>query len=142
MHELAIAQSIIDAVGEKAATCNATRIKSVRVLIGEASGIFTDSLAFNFEMLASLDSMLDGARLLIDEVPHRAHCRHCNSVFAVAHFVTQCPVCQTWDTEVVSGDELQILEMEIETEPRSSPLDGPELVAHEQQSTGGKNIHG
>jgi len=142
MHELAIAQSIIDAVGEKASMCNATRIKSVRLRIGEASGIFTDSLAFSFEMLASFDPVLDGARLLIDEVPHRAHCRHCNRVFAVAHFITQCPTCQTWDTEVVSGDELQILDMEIETEPPSSLLDGPETVAHEKQSTGGKNIHG
>ncbi|HEY4035752.1 MAG TPA: hydrogenase maturation nickel metallochaperone HypA [Ktedonobacteraceae bacterium] len=142
MHELAIAQSIIDAVGEKAAMCNATRIKSVRLLIGEACGIFIDSLTFSFEMLASFDPMLDGARLLIDEVPHRAHCRHCNGVFAVASFVTQCPACQIWDTEIISGDELQILEMEIETEPSSSPLDDPETVAHEQQSTGGKNIHG
>jgi hydrogenase nickel incorporation protein HypA/HybF len=142
MHELAIAQSIIDAVGEKAATCNATRIKSVRLLIGEASGIFADSLTFSFEMLASFDPVLDGARLLIDEVPHRAHCRHCNCVFAVAHFIARCPACQTWDTEIVSGDELQILEMEIETEPHSSLLDDPETVAHEQQSIGGKNSHG
>ena len=142
MHELAIAQSIIDAVEEKAATCNATRIKSVRLRIGEASGIIPDSLTFSFEMLASFDPVLDGARLLIDEVPHRARCRYCNNVFEVAHFITQCPACQTWDTEVVSGDELQILEMEIETDPRSSLLDGPETLAHEQKSTGGKNIHG
>ena len=142
MHELAIAQSIIDAVGEKAATCNATRIKSVCLRIGEASGILIDSLTFSFEMLASFDPMLDGARLLIDEVPHRARCRHCNSVFAVAHFIMQCPICQTWNTEIVSGNELQILEMEIETKPHSSLPDGPEMVAHEQKSTGGKNIHG
>jgi len=142
MHELAIAQSIIDAVGEKAAECNATQIKSVHLRIGEASGIFTDSLTFSFEMLASFDPVLNGARLLIDEVPHRARCRQCNSVFAVANFVPQCPACQTWDTEIVSGDELQILEMEIETEPHSPPPDGSETIVDEQKSTGEKSIHG
>ncbi len=142
MHELAIAQSIIDAVGEKAATCNATRIKSVRLRIGEASGIITGALTFSFEMLASFDPILDGARLLIDEVPHRARCHHCDSVFSVAHFMMQCPTCQTWNTEIVSGDELQILEMEIETEPYSPLPDSSEAAVYEQKSTGEKNIYG
>lgn len=142
MHELAIAQSIIEAVEEKAAMCNATQIKSVRLQIGEASGILIDSLTFNFEMLASFEPMLNGVKLLIDEVPHRARCHLCNRVFAVTHFIMQCPTCQMWNTEIVSGDELQILEMEIETEPDASQPDDPKLIAHEQKSTRGKHIHG
>ncbi len=142
MHELAIAQSIIDAVAEKAALYQATRIKSVRLRIGEASGIIIDSLTFSFEMLASCDPVLDGARLLIDEVPHRAHCHHCNSTFAVANFIAQCPACQTWDTEIVSGTELQLLEIEIETEPNASQPDHPETAAYEQSWTGEKNTRG
>ena len=115
MHELAIAESIVDAVGTRAAECNAARVKGVRLRIGEASGIVIDSLTFCFEMLTSLDPTLAGAQLVIDRVPHRAQCHHCTSEFLVTNFVTQCPTCQEWDTEVVSGTELQILDMEIET---------------------------
>ena len=114
MHELAVAQSIVDAVEARAAECNATRVKGVRLKIGEASGIVTDSLTFCFEMLASLDPTLAGAQLLIDTVPHRAQCRHCATEFSVINFVAQCPTCKEWSSEIVSGTELQILEMEIE----------------------------
>ncbi len=114
MHELSIAQSIVEAVEAKATECNATHVKGVRLKIGEANSIVIDSLTFCFEMLTSLEPALAGAQLLIDTVPHRARCRHCNKEFAIVNFVAQCPTCQEWSSEVVSGNELQIVEMEIE----------------------------
>jgi hydrogenase nickel incorporation protein HypA/HybF len=115
MHELAIAQSIVEVVGIRAAECNAARVKGVRLKIGEASGVVTDSLTFCFEMLASFDPTLAGAQLLINIVPHRAHCRHCATEFNVTNFVAQCPTCKEWSNEIVSGTELQVFEMEFET---------------------------
>jgi len=117
MHELAIAQGIVDALEAQATICNAARVKSVRLRIGEASGIVTDSLVFCFEMLASLEPVLAGAQALIEHVPHRARCRHCDREFAVERFTAQCPACAGWDTEVISGTELQIVEMEFEAQP-------------------------
>jgi hydrogenase nickel incorporation protein HypA/HybF len=114
VHELSIAQSIVEAVEAKATECNATHVKGVRLKIGEANSIVIDSLTFCFEMLTSLEPTLAGAQLLIDTVPHRARCRHCNKEFAIVNFVAQCPTCQEWSSEVVSGNELQIVEMEIE----------------------------
>lgn len=114
MHELAIAQSIVDAVEAKAVECNAARVKAVRLKVGEASGIVGDSLAFSFEMLTSMVPLLTGAHLLIDSVPHQARCHHCDREFAVVNYVAQCPTCYELSTDVVSGTELQIMEMEIE----------------------------
>ncbi len=115
MHELAIAESIFEAVEARATECNAARVKSVRLKIGEASSIVIDSLTFCFEMLIDLDPLLSGAQLLVDTVPHRARCRHCDKEFAVMNFVAQCPTCQEWSDEIVSGTEMQIVEMEIES---------------------------
>ena len=115
MHELAIAQSIVEAIEAKASECNATHVKGVRLKIGEASGVVTDSLTFCFEMLASLDPTLAGAQLLIDTMPHCAYCRHCAREFSVTNFVAQCPKCKEWSNEIVSGTELQLLEMEFES---------------------------
>ena len=115
MHELAIAQSIVDAIGAKASECNAAHVKGVRLKIGEASGVVADSLTFCFEMLASADPTLAGAQLVIDTMPHRAYCRHCAYEFRVINFVAQCPTCKEWSNEIVSGTELQMLEMEFET---------------------------
>jgi hydrogenase nickel incorporation protein HypA/HybF len=114
MHELSIAQSIAEAVEIKAVECNAARVRRVRLRIGEASGIVADSLVFCFEMIASLTPILEGARLSIDSVPHRAHCHYCAREFDVKNFVARCPSCEELSTEVVSGSELEILDMEIE----------------------------
>lgn len=114
MHELALAQSIVEVVEQHAGACQAARVKSVRLQVGEASGIVADSLRFSFEMLAGLSPLLAGAHLVIDSTPHRAHCRQCRQEFAVSHFVPQCPDCATWSAEIVSGTELQVLDMEIE----------------------------
>jgi hydrogenase nickel incorporation protein HypA/HybF len=115
MHELAIAQSIVEVVMTRARECGATHVKLVRLQIGEASGIMTDSLAFSFEMLTSLDPLLDGTQLLIESIPHVARCGACAQEFAIVNLVPLCPICQQWSGDVISGTELQIQEMEIET---------------------------
>jgi hydrogenase nickel incorporation protein HypA/HybF len=114
MHELAIAESIVEVVKEKAAECSAARVKSVRLKIGEASSIVIDSLTFCFEMLASFEPILAGTQLSVDVVSHRAWCRHCEQEFPVKNFVAQCPTCEEWSSEILSGTELQVVEMEIE----------------------------
>lgn len=118
MHELSIAQSIAEAVQFKAEEYRAAHVRSVRIRIGDASGIVTDSLTFCFEMVASFIPLLAGAQLLIEHTPHRAYCHQCAREFDVVNFVTRCPVCSAWSSEVVSGAELDILDMEIEPESK------------------------
>ncbi|MGZ3583329.1 MAG: hydrogenase maturation nickel metallochaperone HypA [Ktedonobacterales bacterium] len=115
MHELAIAESIAEVVARRANEHKATHVALVRLRIGDASGVVPDSLTFCFEMVASLDPLLAGARLAVDSVPHRAHCQGCDREFAVRDFVAQCPACGEWSDEIVSGTELQVMDMEIET---------------------------
>jgi hydrogenase nickel incorporation protein HypA/HybF len=117
MHELSIAQSIVDAVSTKATECRASHVKIVRLRIGEAVGVVVDSLSFCFEMLTSLDPMLNGAQLSIDSVPHRAHCHSCGQEYPIVNFVMQCPQCKQWSSEVISGAEFQIIDIEIDLEP-------------------------
>lgn len=115
MHELAVAESVASVVEARAAEHGATHVKSVRLRIGEASGIVPDSLAFCFDIIASLTPVLSGARLTFDLVPHRAWCGGCTCEFPIRDFVAQCPTCGEWSDQVVSGTELQVLEIDIET---------------------------
>ncbi len=115
MHELAIAESVADVVAKHATEHRASHVTSVRLRIGEASGIFPDALTFCFEMVASVDPVLAGARLVVDRVPHRAYCQGCVREFAVLDYIAQCPVCGEWSRQIISGTELQVLDMEIET---------------------------
>lgn len=123
MHELSIAQSIVEVVEQRARECQAARVTCVRLQVGEASGVFADPLAFSFEMLAGLSPLLEGARLVIDMVPHRARCRRCEQGFVVKDFIPRCPLCEEWSFDILSGTELQIVAMDCE--PASEQVESP-----------------
>ena len=114
MHELSIAQSIVDTVMTRMGDYPNKRVTSVRLRIGDANAIEGDSLAFCFEMLTAQEPVLTGAALHIDRVPHVARSEQCDQTFPVVHFVAQCPTCQHWSNEIVSGTEFSLFQMEIE----------------------------
>ncbi len=121
MHELGIAQAIAEAVTTRAAACQAARVTSVRLRVGEAAGVMPDALRGCWEMVASFEPSLAGADLVIESVPHRARCRRCAREFPVVNFVARCSACDAWDSDEVSGTELEIREMEIEPMPAHAP---------------------
>ena len=112
MHELAIAEQIVQVVMTQVETHAIEHVTNVRIQVGEATGVVADSLTFSFEMIASTEPELVGAKLLIDTVPYRAVCCHCHKEFPVKHFIIQCPTCQTWEADVISGKEFKVLDME------------------------------
>ncbi len=112
MHELAIAEQIVQVVMTQVEAHKIEHVSHVRIQVGEATGVVSDSLIFSFEMVASMEPELVGAKLLIDTVPYRAVCHHCHKEFPVKHFIVQCPTCQTWEADVISGKEFKVLDME------------------------------
>ena len=118
MHEMSIAQSILEVVQQYARandhTCdvNASRVKSIRLRIGEMAGVVPESLRFCFEV-AGEGTVAQGAELLIEEVPIRCLCTGCNLEFSAERFLFLCPTCGTTDVEVLSGNELDVVELDL-----------------------------
>jgi hydrogenase nickel incorporation protein HypA/HybF len=108
MHELAIAESVVDAVTERTGT---TSIKTVRIEVGRLAGIMADSLRFCFDV-ATDGTPLAGATLDISEPAGRARCSSCGTNFAVDDLVLLCP-CGSADVQVTAGQELKILSVEV-----------------------------
>jgi hydrogenase nickel incorporation protein HypA/HybF len=108
MHELAIAEGIVDAVRTK--TGDRT-VRAVRLQVGRLSGVLPDALAFSFE-LATSGTPLEGARLFIDEPPGRLHCRTCDRDVGRDDLLLLCD-CGSADVEVRAGRELSLLSVEV-----------------------------
>lgn len=108
MHEMAITQSVVDAVCDHAA---GRRVHSVRVEVGALCAIVPDAMLFCFE-LATEGTVADGARLDLDVRPGHAHCRTCDAEFALADVILLCP-CGSADVEVLAGRDMRILSMEV-----------------------------
>jgi len=112
MHELSVAQSMMELVLEKAALNRAERVKRIDVTVGNLSGVVADSLLFCFDAIKA-GTIAGGAELAIEEVSATAHCPACGADFTVGPYEFFCGKCGGPITPV-GGDELFVRSIEVE----------------------------
>jgi len=113
LHEMAIAQGILDIALDTAAQNDATKILRVSLLVGQLTEIEPASLRFCFEALAA-DTPAAGAELEVTVIPLRGRCRDCGGEFAIEHYRFYCPDCNSAAVEILSGRELKVEHLEVE----------------------------
>jgi len=113
MHELGIAQSVLDAVEAEALLHPGAKPLKVAVRIGELAAIDPDALRFSFDALTR-ETDLEGLMLEIQVCPRRHRCDDCEMEFDVKDFVFECPQCSSTRNECISGEELELAYLELE----------------------------
>ena len=114
MHEVAIAGSLLDTAVRECRDNGFTKIGSIKVCIGKASGVMPEALLFAFETIKA-GTLAAAASLIIEEVPVSGHCNDCNADFTVSEkYVLCCPLCGSLSFTVNSGRELNIVELEVD----------------------------
>jgi hydrogenase nickel incorporation protein HypA/HybF len=108
MHELAIAESVIEAITDRTGERPVTRVV---LEVGPLSGVSSSSLSFCFE-LATEGTSLAGARLDIEAPIGKGHCLSCDTDFQLAALTLLCP-CGSSNVVVLSGDQLRVLSVEV-----------------------------
>ena len=103
MHELAITQSVVDAVTERTGSAP---VAAVRVWVGRLAGVVPDAMRFCFELVTA-GTPLEGAVLEIEQPEGRGRCRDCGEEFLLPDLVLLCP-CGSADVEVLTGRELAV----------------------------------
>ncbi len=115
MHELGIAQSILEIVQQAVPKEQASSVRRIRLRIGPLSGIVPDSLEFCFQAITS-DTDMQRAGLAIEQIPITFQCKKCAWRFQVNDLEYLCQQCKSSDLEVISGKELDIVEIELAEE--------------------------
>jgi hydrogenase nickel incorporation protein HypA/HybF len=110
MHELAIAQAIVEIVERHAA---GRRIARVELRVGRLRQVVPSALHFGFE-LAARDTVADGAELEIVDVPAGGRCRSCGAEGDLDAFPFACALCGATDVELTRGEELLVEAVEVE----------------------------
>ncbi len=108
MHELSIANAIVESCAERA---SGSRVLRVRLEIGALSAVMADAVRFCFDVCAK-DTPVEGATLEIREIAGRADCRACGGTVALESPIGRC-ACGSIDLRIVAGEELRVKEMEI-----------------------------
>ena len=112
MHELSIAQAIVEVAARHA---RGARVERVHVRIGHLRQVVPSALAFSFELCAH-GTPADGAELEIEAVPIGAVCRDCGTESELDGFPLACPACSGLALDVVRGEELQVESLELVSE--------------------------
>jgi len=114
MHELSIAESILEAVRKELTSYPGARPMRVGLRIGQLAAVDVDSLSFCFESVVrgtEWESLQLDARVC----PQQRRCNDCGEEFAVVGYNSICPKCSGSHTKLISGDELDFDYLEVET---------------------------
>lgn len=107
MHELALAQNIIEIVCRTAGENNLAKVTAVSVVGGELAGVVPDALQFGFEVSAQ-DTILAGAKLIYQEIPALIRCESCNHEFKWKAYGYSCPRCSHLGGKMIQGNEFYV----------------------------------
>lgn len=113
MHEIGIANSILEAVLAEATRHSGSRPRRVGIKIGELSAVDPDSLRFCFGILTQ-GTELETLELEIETCPRRHFCGDCNREFQVNNYDFHCPSCGEQCSQCVSGEQLELSYLEME----------------------------
>jgi hydrogenase nickel incorporation protein HypA/HybF len=115
MHELSIALSILDLAAEEAERQGSGRVVAIHLRLGPLSGVVQDALRSAYE-LAREGTPLATADLVIEAVPLVGYCPACAGPRNLASPQQLCcPDCGGLTAEIISGRELEVTALEVES---------------------------
>jgi hydrogenase nickel incorporation protein HypA/HybF len=112
MHELSIAEAIVDVAARHA---GGRRVLRVEVKVGHLRQVVPDALDFAFALVAE-GTAVAGAELAIAHIPAAGRCRNCGAESVMQDFPLCCARCGGLDVDVLAGEELLVDALELEDE--------------------------
>lgn len=113
MHEMALAESVLQLVEATARREGAKRVSCVVLEIGALASVEVEALRFGFEVVRA-GSLAAEAELEIEAVPGEGWCLPCGEPIPLARLGDPCPRCGSGQVQPVQGMEMRVKEIEIE----------------------------
>ncbi len=113
MHELTLANGIIQIVDSEAKKHGFTRVLEISLKIGEYSGIVPRCL-LEFFPIAAKDTAAEGAALVIEQIPAAFRCLDCGYEGAVDRKSACCPDCGSSAVRLIAGREFYVENLKVE----------------------------
>ncbi|MDR1350133.1 MAG: hydrogenase maturation nickel metallochaperone HypA [Zoogloeaceae bacterium] len=113
MHEMSLAEGILQLVEDTARREAARRVSGVILEIGALASVEIEALRFCFDAVTR-DTLAAAARLEIRVLPGQGWCMPCGQSVPLTALTDPCPQCGSFQVQPVSGMEMRVKEIEIE----------------------------
>lgn len=111
MHEVSLANSLIELIEEQAQSQKFSQVKEITVEIGQLSHV--EPQAFMQAFSIAKTSLMDKAELIILEPEGQAYCFHCQKKVTIQKRGEPCPDCKSYQLFVQEGTELKLKSLEV-----------------------------
>ena len=115
MHEMMVAESLLEAISAEAEKQNNAKPVNARISCGTLNAINDEVLCFAFEAIIK-GTLCEGMKLEIEHKPMQGRCKKCDENFNVDLSCLICPKCSGEDFELLPDAPLLLEEIELQTE--------------------------
>lgn len=112
MHELGVVFAAMDTLDDIARENELTRISSVTMRLGEVSGILEDYFEDCWKWAQKRNDLLRDSELKIERVEAVTVCNDCGRTYPTVRYGRVCPHCGSDQTCLLTGNEVEIKEIE------------------------------
>lgn len=119
MHELSITEHLLADCIREAEAMNASRIRTIRLCIGQLRGIVPECIQIYLDMLAE-GTIAEGARIESETPPVRVRCLDCGQDGDITSHHLECPHCGSLRLRLLSGKEFYIKSLEVDVNGNKS----------------------
>ncbi|MVX55966.1 hydrogenase maturation nickel metallochaperone HypA [Parasutterella muris] len=112
MHEMSLAQSIVEIVENTAEANNTRKVSKVKLIVGELAGVEMHALMQGLK-IASQETPMEGAEIEIERPQGTAWCMMCQKTVPLHRRGDACPECGSYQLSINGGTEFRVSELEL-----------------------------
>ncbi len=113
MHEYSIVQSLLDQCEENVKANNSTKVLRVVVKIGVMSGVEPDLLKTAFDTFKE-GTICEDCEYIQNIQKIKIKCLDCDTTSELEKSDYACPKCKSVELDVIDGEDLMLMQLELE----------------------------
>ena len=113
MHELSLAEAMLDIIKDQAKQENFSKVTNVVLEIGTLSHVEADAMCFCFDAVVA-ETLAEGSRLEIERIPAKGKCLNCKKNSSMKTLYDPCEYCGEFGLELIEGNQLRIRHLEVQ----------------------------
>lgn len=113
MHELGIVMQVIDQVEKVAAESDVTKVLKLNMEVGEVSSVVPELFTDCFDWAKKKTKYMQETQLEMVILEGISYCQDCKQTYKTTAYAKQCPHCGSFRTYLVTGNEVNIKDIEV-----------------------------